>query len=124
MTKDGTIKITDIRFPYLPEDAYPAYIGWTWTELQGRTKYPPKDCPGHDPLYNCEKRTGYLTFKVPDGPSGYEGGLAVCIDEDDANNYKVIAVTPNSTLDRCVMPLKGLATHKYDGPMPLVWAYR
>ncbi|KAF2261800.1 hypothetical protein CC78DRAFT_570283 [Lojkania enalia] len=118
---DGSTHITVQHSHAFPPGSYPYYYGWTWTSFTNRPA-PSAACPTDDPLYNCDIPTGYFTFKAPDGPEGYEGGLKACRNVYDESVTSVYAVTPGFNLTGCVK-MKGLATHAYSGVNPPVWAY-
>ncbi|KAF2715429.1 hypothetical protein K504DRAFT_487115 [Pleomassaria siparia CBS 279.74] len=118
---DGATRITVQHSHSFPPGSYPYYYGWTWTAL------PPSNasrstCTPNSTFYNCGDPTGYFTFKAPDGPAGYEGGLRACPNEYITNGTSVYAVTPLFNETGCV-ELAGLATHTYTGVNPPVWSY-
>jgi hypothetical protein len=117
---DGSTRITVQHSHYFPPGSYPYYVGWTWTPLNVTSTSP--SCPSNSTLYNCTPPSGIFTFKVPDGPLGYEGGLRACPNKYTASVTSVFAVTPGFNETGCVV-LDGLATHGYSGVNPPVWSY-
>ncbi|KAF2797147.1 hypothetical protein K505DRAFT_415251 [Melanomma pulvis-pyrius CBS 109.77] len=117
---DGATRITVQHSHSFPPGSYPYYYGWTWTALSSNASS--ISCPSNSTLYNCGAPSGYFTFKAPDGPPSYQGGLKACPNKYNTNGTSVYAVTPLFNLTGCV-ELEGLATHTYTGVNPPVWAY-
>jgi hypothetical protein len=126
---DGSTRITVQHSHVIPVGAYPAYEGWTWTPLAANETSPANPQAPEDwaPFYNVGVPSGYFTFKAPNGPPEYEGGVVACPRPNPQEGgvqqvMNVYAVTPEFSEVGCA-PLKGLATHPYSGPNPPVWAY-
>ncbi|KAJ9640463.1 hypothetical protein H2201_002484 [Coniosporium apollinis] len=118
---DGEPAITRQHSHSFPSNSYPYYYGWTWTAFEKkRGRKFLERCPRRDPVYDCRQPSGYWTFKAPDGPAGYEGGLMACPSKYAPEQTSVWMVTPGFSQTGCVK-LDGLATHNYTGPP--VWAY-
>ncbi|KAF2120266.1 hypothetical protein BDV96DRAFT_642109 [Lophiotrema nucula] len=117
---EGLTRITVQHTHSFPPGAYPYNYPWTWHAFDSIPS--PAACPTDDELYNCGVPTGYFTFKAPNGPESYEGGLKACPNENDASVISVYGVTLAFNRTGCV-DLEGLATHTYTGVNPPVWAY-
>jgi hypothetical protein len=119
VTPKGEFEVTPQHSNAYPKGSYLYGEGWHYHDLDDDAETGLENCPHDDKRYNCQKPTGYLTFRAPDAKEDQKSGVVLCPRGDE---WMVWAVTPKFTKEGCV-EVTGLSTHAYQGPNPPVWSY-